>query len=128
MTLFKRTISFLIVLSMIFILSGCNGGDKNEFTTVQSFEYHIYPEEYEEIYNEFNKSFVLESDKEYKIKFNATCEDGIMEIVIRTDENEQKYEVDSSEPCDDIIVVPVNSSSSISFTVIIQEDTKGEFK
>lgn len=125
MKLSKRTISLFLALSMLFMLTGCKESNTTEYTMVQSFEYHFYPEEYEEKYNEFNKSYTLASDKDYQVKLSATCEDGTMEILITDGENEQRYKVSPSDPCNEIISVTANSSSTMSFTVIIEEETNG---
>ncbi len=116
----------LVVLCFAFMLSACNGKERAEFTSLQSFEYHFYPEEYEEEYSDFEKSFTLDADTDYQFQVDANCESGTMEISINYGSTEEKlYIVSSAAPCDETISIPANTSDTVSFMIHIEADTKG---
>ena len=62
----------------------------DEFTSLQSFEYHFIPEEYEEEYSEYEKVITLEADTDYQFKVDAACESGTIEIGLTYENAEEK--------------------------------------
>ena len=77
---YKKIGVYLLAICLIFALTACNDSEADEFTSLQSFEYHFIPEEYEEEYSEYEKTITLEADTDYQFKVDATCESGTIEI------------------------------------------------
>lgn len=124
---FNKVMTFLVIFCAAFALSACGSRESDEFTSLQSFEYHYYPEEYEEEYSELNDSLILEADTEYQIKVNSACESGTIEIGIKNiNGGDKTYIVSPSEPCRDTISIPANTTDAVSFTINIEPDTRGD--
>lgn len=122
----KRIAAFVLAICFIFALTACNNSEKDVFTSLQSFEYHFYPEEYEEEYSEYEKTLTLEADTDYQFKINSICEKGTIEICFIYENAEDKtYIVNSSAPCNDTITIPANTTDTVSFTITITHETKG---
>ena len=49
----------LLAVCFAFALTACNNSESDEFTSLQSFEYHFFPEEYEKEYSEHEKTIHL---------------------------------------------------------------------
>ncbi len=122
----KRIAAFVLAICFIFALAACNNSEQDDFTSLQSFEYHFYPEEYEEEYNTYEKAFTLESDTDYQFQINAICEKGTIKICFIYENAENKtYIVNSSAPCNDTITIPANTTNTVSFTITITHETNG---
>ena len=63
---YKKIAVCLLTICFAFALTACNNSDRDEFTSLQSFEYHFFPEEYEEEYSEYEKVITLEADTDYQ--------------------------------------------------------------
>jgi hypothetical protein len=127
MKLFKTMTAFLFIVCFAAALSACAKSKPDEFTSLQSFEYHFYPEEYEEAYSEYEKSFPLEADTDYQLQIDAACESGTIEICIHYKEAEDKiYLVNFETPCRDTVSIPANTADAVSFSAAITPETKGE--
>lgn len=123
----KKFIVFLFIFCIMFGFSACGKIKADEFISLQKFEYHFYPEEYEEEFNELQKTFTLEADTEYQFQVNAACESGTIVISIDCKNEESKeYLVDSSAPCTETISFPANTTDTVYFVITIQPDTKGD--
>lgn len=117
----------LLVLCLTLALSACGNESTDEFSPLQSFQYHFYPEEYEEEYSEFQTTFTLEADTDYQFQLNAVCISGTIEIKVSYKNVEDKmYIVNSSAPCSDTISIPANTTETVSFAIIIEPDTEGD--
>ena len=124
---YKKIAVCLFAICFAFALTACNDSDPDEFTSLQSFEYHFFPEEYEEEYNEYEKVITLEADTDYQFKVDATCESGTIEISLTYENAEEKmYIVNSSAPCNDKINIPANTTETACFTITIVPETKGD--
>ena len=96
---YKKIAVCLLAICFAFALTACNNSDQDEFTSLQSFEYHFFPEEYEEEYSEYEKVITLEADTDYQFKVDATCESGTIEIRLTYENAEETmYIVNSSAP------------------------------
>ncbi len=127
MKLFKTILTFSIVLCLSFICVACDNQRADEWNVVESFEYHFYPEEYEEKYSEIENSFTLEEDTEYQLRINASCESGIIEVDIYYGDTEKNLEINASNTHNETISIPTNSAGTVAFTININTDTQGEF-
>ena len=124
---YKKIAVCLLAICFAFALTACNNSDQDEFTSLQSFEYHFFPEEYEEEYSEYEKVITLEADTDYQFKVDATCESGTIEISLTYENAEEKmYIVNSSAPCNDKINIPANTTETACFTITIVPETKGD--
>lgn len=124
---YKKIAVCLLAICFALALTACNNSDQNEFTSLQSFEYHFFPEEYEEEYSEYEKVITLEADTDYQFKVDATCESGTIEISLTYENAEEKmYIVNSSAPCNDKINIPANTTETACFTITIVPETKGD--
>ena len=124
---YKKIAVCLLAICFAFALTACNNSDQDEFTSLQSFEYHFFPEEYEEEYREYEKVITLEADMDYQFKVDAACESGTIEISLTYENAEEKmYIVNSSAPCNDKINIPANTTETACFTITIVPETKGD--
>lgn len=124
---YKKIAVCLFAICFAFALTACNDSDPDEFTSLQSFEYHFFPEEYEEEYSEYEKVITIEADTDYQFKVDATCESGTIEISLTYENAEEKmYIVNSSAPCNDKINIPANTTETACFTITIVPETKGD--
>ncbi len=125
MNRFKKTAAILMAICLILLLSACCGG-KEEYDSMQGFEFHFYPEEYEEEYSEVSKTLSLEADTDYQLKIAASCESGTMEISVKYADGDTKdYAVNADTPCKDLMIIPANTINEVTITVSIMQDTKG---
>ena len=124
---YKKIAVCLFAICFAFALTACNDSDPDEFTSLQSFEYHFFPEEYEEEYSEYEKVITLEADTDYQFKVDTTCESGTIEISLTYENAEEKmYIVNSSAPCNDKINIPANTTETACFSITIVPETKGD--
>ena len=124
---YKKIAVCLFAICFAFALTACNDSDPDEFTSLQSFEYHFFPEEYEEEYSEYEKVITLEAYTDYQFKVDAACESGTIEISLTYENAEEKmYIVNSSAPCNDKINIPANTTETACFTITIVPETKGD--
>ncbi len=122
----KKMIVCLFIVCFAIIFSACGKDKPDEFTSLQSFEYHFYPEEYEEEYSEYKKSFNLEANTDYQFQVDAVCESGTIKICISYKNAEDIiYIVNSETPCNDTISIPADTTDTVSFVITIEEETKG---
>lgn len=123
---FKKMAVLLFAVCFIVGLSACSNGN-GEYENLSSFEYHFYPEEYEEEYSEVKRDVQLESSKDYKFHITSTCKDGSIKIVAEYNEaDDGAYLVDSNSPCDEWLEIPSGTATSVKFTINIGADTEGE--
>lgn len=126
MNKFKNVILLLLIMNFVFSLSACSG-NKTEYESIREFEFHFFPEEYEEEYSEVSKTLSLEADTDYQLKIDASCENGTMEIRVKyADEDAKNYTVHADTPCNEVLSIPSNTASELSVIVSIESDTKGE--
>ena len=64
----ERAIAGLISLGLVLGLSACGRApeEAEEFVSRQAFEYHFYPEEYEEEYSSVGRTLPLEGETDRK--------------------------------------------------------------
>lgn len=126
MNRFKKTVALLMAICLMISLSACSGG-KEEYKSVQGFEFHFYPEEYEEEYNEVSQTLSLEANTDYQLQISASCESGTMGIIVKySDEDTKNYSVNVDTPCNELLTIPANVASEVSVIVSIEPDTKGK--
>mgnify|MGYP003302691359 FL=1 len=124
----KKIVIMFLAISLLLVFSACAGGDSAEYESVKSFEFHFYPEEYEEEYSEVSKILPLEADTEYQLKIDAACQTGTMEISISyEDENDKQSCVNADTPYNDTIIIPQNAADEVKVVISIEPDTKGSF-
>lgn len=124
---YKKVVIFILTIYSALFLTACKSDEPDEYTSLQSFEYHFYPEEYEEEYSEFQTSFTLEADKDYKFQVDAACESGTIKISINYENgNEKIYEVSPTDSCNDTISIPANTVDNVYFVISIDSETKGQ--
>lgn len=122
---FKKIVALLIAMCFIVSLSACSDS-KAEYESTHGFEFHFYPEEYEEEYSEVSKTLSLEADTAYQLKIEAACESGTMEIsVIYKNEDEKVYIVNADAPCNELLSIAANTTSEVTIIVSIEPGTKG---
>ena len=82
----ERAIAGLISLGLVLGLSACGRApeEAEEFVSRQAFEYHFYPEEYEEEYSSVGRTLPLEGETDYQFRIEAECASGTMETVSYT--------------------------------------------
>ena len=68
---YKNIVVCLLAVCFAFALTACNNSESDEFTSLQSFEYHFFPEEYEKEYSEHEKTITLQTDTDYQFKVDA---------------------------------------------------------
>lgn len=126
MNRFKKITALLMAICLMFSLSACSSG-KEEYESTQGFEFHFYPDEYEEEYSEVSKTLSLEADTDYQLKIAASCESGTMEISVKYADGDAKdYSLNSDTPCNELLSIPANMTSEVSVIVSIEPDTKGK--
>lgn len=121
-----RFVRYGIVISMLFclvsVLSGCN----KEFEKEQGIEYHFVPEEYSEDYNVITDTIVLDSEKEYRIKWIVTCEQGELYLVASyTDKSGVSHTLDLTTPHSETTTILKNTVEEISYDISITPETSG---
>lgn len=125
MKCFKKMAVLLFVACLIAALSACSN-NSGEYESLSSFEYHFYPEEYEEEYSEVTRDVQLESGKDYKFHIASECKDGSITITSTySGADDTVYFVDSDSPCDEWIELPAGVAKSMIFTINIKADTEG---
>lgn len=126
MNKFKKIVAMLMVCCLFFSLSACSG-HKDEYKSVRGFEFHFYPEEYEEEYNKVSKTLSLESDTEHQLQLEAVCESGTMEIVVTYHDVEKKvYSVNIDAPLSELLTISTNDTNEVTISISIEPDTKGK--
>lgn len=98
----------------------------SDYTYYSGWEFHIYPEEYDENYSEHIKTITLEKNTDYQIKIDATCETGTMELTVYSvSEGYKHYTVDINNPYSEVIEISKNTTNEVKITVKYNADTKG---
>ena len=87
----EKAIAGLISLGLVLGLSACGRApeEAEEFVSRQAFEYHFYPEEYEEKYSSVGRTLPLEGETDYQFRIEAECASGTMEIRVTCGTEEQ---------------------------------------
>ena len=125
MNRFKTLIALFLMMCFVFSLSACSGSEA-EYESTREFEFHFYPEEYEEGYSEVSKTLSL-ADTDYQLKIVAFCECGTMGISVKyADEDAKDYTVNADTPCNELLSIPANTANEISVVVSIEPDTQRE--
>lgn len=118
---------FILAFCSAFYLVACRSSEPDEYTFLQSFKYHFYPEEYEEEFSKFQRGITLEAGKECKLQVDTTCERGTIKISISHENADDKiYEVSPTVSCSDTISIPANTADSVLFEISIDSETKGQ--
>lgn len=126
MNRFKKIVAMLFVICFIFSFTACSG-KQIEFKSVESFEYHFYPEDYGNEYSPEPITFSLKGKTDYQLQIDATCESGAMEIVIIYESEDTKtYTVNTDAPCHKLLTIPANTTNEVTITISIKPGTKGE--
>ncbi len=119
----KNITIIVIAVCMIFTLSACNS---QEFEKVRSFEYHFLKEEYEEEYNEVNKTIELEDDSNYKIKIVSSKESGTIAMTLSyTNEDGEIKIINMTSPVTETVEIASGTTAAVKFTAQIDPDTQG---
>lgn len=122
---FRKMVALLFALCFILLLSACSGSN-GEYERLSGFEYHFYPEEYEEEYSEIARDVELESGKDYKFLIQSVCESGSIVITVtHTGTDDAVYFVDFTSPCEEWIELPSGTAELVNFTINIDADTDG---
>ena len=123
----ERAIAGLISLGLVLGLSACGRTpeEAEEFVSRQAFEYHFYPEEYEEEYSSVGRTLPLDGETDYQFRIEAECASGTMEIRVTCGTEEQIYAVSPSEPCRETVSVESGAAGEAQFGIEIQPDTEG---
>ena len=122
---FKKLITLLLGLCFVLVLSACSG-NSTEYESLSSFEYHFYPEEYEEEYSEIARDIPLERGKDYKFLIKSECKSDTITITLTYNGNEEnKYFVNSESPCDEQMELVAGTTDETTFTINIEPDTEG---
>lgn len=125
MKCFKKMVILLFAVCLIAALVACSSGS-DEYESLSSFEYHFYPEEYEEEYSAITRDAQLESGKDYKFLITAECKDGSITITSTySGADDTVYFVDSNSPCNEWLELPAGAEGNVAFTVSIEADTEG---
>ena len=131
MNRFKKNKTILLAAVLftavsLLALAACSGG-QTEYESIESFEYHFYPEEYEEDHAPAPVTFSLDEKKQHQFRIDAACESGAMEIgVLYGDESVKLDPVSADAPCNELLTIPANTAGELTVTVSITPDTKGE--
>ncbi len=126
-----KKIKIIFTIALVFIsamcLCGCSEKEKEEYTYLQGFEYHFYPQEYEEEYSGYSKSLSLKSNTDYKIVIHAQCESGSVTInMSRDNEDAAIFTADSRSPCDKTVFVGTDTDETVIFSLLTDEDTRAD--
>ena len=100
-------------------------GSRPDYELRQNFEYHFYPEEYEEAYSRVEKALVLEDGTEYQVKIQASCESGTLAVSASCAGEEWAYTVSPEEPCAESLSLSAGSAGQADFVITIEPDTRG---
>ena len=73
---YKKIAVCLLAICFAFALTACNNSDQDEFTSLQSFEYHFFPKNMRKNIASMKRVITLEADTDYQFKVDATCEVG----------------------------------------------------
>lgn len=74
----EKAIAGLISVGLVLGLSACGRApeEAEEFVSRQAFEYHFYPEEYEEEYSSVGRTLPLDGETDYQFRIEAECASG----------------------------------------------------
>lgn len=100
-------------------------GSQSEYELRQNFEYHFYPDEYEEAFSHVEKTIMLEDGTEYRIQIQAACESGTLTVSAACAGEEQEYAVSPDAPCEESISLAAGSAGQADFVITIEPDTRG---
>lgn len=126
MNRFKKLAVLWTAICTAFSLSACSG-NQVEYESVQGFELHFYPDEYQEAYSEVSKTLLLDAGTDYQLQIDATCENGTMEISVLYEGTDEKvYSANSEAPCSELLTIPANTATEVTITVSIEPDTNGK--
>ena len=116
----------ITLLCMTFMLTACKSKD---FKSTRYFEYHFFKEEYEEKYNQVEKTIKLEQDSNYKINITSTLDSGNIALKLSYINNEDKeIIINMVAPNSDVIEIASGTTSAFTFTARINADTQGSVK
>ena len=122
---FKKVVLSFAAIWLMFSLVACSESNA-VYESVEEFERHFIPEEYESEYSTITEVFTLKEDTDYQLKLDANCESGTMQVSILYEGAEEKvYSVSSETPCNEILTVPTDSVNEVEITVSIEPDTRG---
>lgn len=125
MKCFNKMGILLFAVCLIVALAACSSGS-DEYESLSSFEYHFYPEEYEEEYSAITRNVQLESGKDYKFLITAECKDGSITITSTySGADDTVYFVNSNSPCNEWIELPAGTTDIVTFTANIEPITEG---
>ena len=124
---YKRIVAIMItLLCMTFMLTACKS---KSFESKRHFEYHFFKEEYEEKYNQVEKTLELEQDANYKINITSTLDSGTIIMKLSYLNNDGKEIVfNMVAPNSDVVEIACGTTSTVTFTVQINDDTQGNVK
>lgn len=126
MNRFKKIVVVLFVICFIFSFTACSG-KQTAFKSVEGFEYHFYPEDYDNEYSPEPMTFSLREKTDYQFQIDAACESGAMEIgFIYENEDAKTYTVNADAPCHKLLTISANTTSEVTITITIKPSTKGE--
>lgn len=122
---FKKVVLSFAAICLMFSLVACSGSNA-VYESVEEFERHFIPEEYESEYSTITEVFTLKENTDYQLKLDAKCEIGTMQISILYEGAEEKiYSVNPETPCNEILTIPTDSVNEVEITVSIEPDTRG---
>ena len=122
---FKKVVLSFAAICLTFSLVACSGSNA-VYESVEEFERHFIPEEYDSEYSTITEVFTLKEDTDNQLKLDAKCESGTMEISILYEGAEKKiYSVNSKTPCNETLTIPDVSVNEVIINVYIEPDTRG---
>ena len=122
---FKKIVLSFAAICLTFSLVGCSGNNA-VYESVEDFERHFIPEEYDSEYSTITEVFTLKEYTDYQLKLDAKCESGTMQISILYEGADKKsYSVNPNTLCNEILTIPADSVNEVKITVSIEPDTHG---
>lgn len=125
MNRFKNVVLFFMVICLMLSLAACSGNNA-VYVSVEEFERHFIPEEYDSKYSTITEVFTLKENTDYQLKLDAKCESGTMQIsILYAGADEKIYSVNPETLCNEILTIPTDSVNEVEITVSIEPDTRG---
>ena len=122
---FKKVVLSFAVICLMLSSAACSGNHA-VYGSVEEFERHFIPEEYDSEYSTITEVFTLKEDTDYQLKLDAKCECGTMQIsILYADADEKIYSVNTETLCNELLTIPPDSVNEVEITVSIEPDTRG---
>lgn len=111
---------FLVLISLLFLITGCNG--PTEKASTQTKTIHYYEKDFGFFDGVEEIKMNLEDDIEVEVKFDIDLEEGEIEFTIEDEDGKEYATITSTE------TVTINSEGNKFYLIIDADEAKGYFE